>query len=181
MRFSPLLMQFDSGNVDQAIFAGQRHRRLGTILGQRIQPRATTAAQHQGDDIAHAWGSSNVQTSMKKDGNATSGNDAVLRNSFTTKAEGQRRRKDNRPIGHDELQHRQLRQSTRPPNGCTTEMRWPPYLITKFTMRPGTTITLTTVLPASNSAIRGRRPGRPASCSSLSAPVGTRSCCGACR
>ena len=36
-------------DVDQPILAGHRHRRLRAVLGQRIQPRALSAAEHQGD------------------------------------------------------------------------------------------------------------------------------------
>ena len=34
------------GDVDQTIFSGHRNRGLGTVLGQRIQPRALSAAEH---------------------------------------------------------------------------------------------------------------------------------------
>ena len=37
-------------DVDQPVLAGQRHGRLGAILGERIQPRALPAAQNDGDE-----------------------------------------------------------------------------------------------------------------------------------
>ena len=41
------------GDVDQPIFAGDRHGRLAPRFGQRKQPRAATAAQDQRDDPRH--------------------------------------------------------------------------------------------------------------------------------
>ena len=46
-------MQFDKRNVDQPILAGQRHGRLGAILGERIEPRTSSAAEDEGEDVLH--------------------------------------------------------------------------------------------------------------------------------
>ena len=40
-------------DVDQPILARQGDGRLGAILGQRIQPRAATAAENESDDTFH--------------------------------------------------------------------------------------------------------------------------------
>ena len=40
-------------NIDQAVFAGERHGWLGANLGERIEPRAATAAQDQGQGSIH--------------------------------------------------------------------------------------------------------------------------------
>ena len=42
------------GDVDQPILARHRHGRLGAVLGQRIKPRALSAAEHQGHNVSHA-------------------------------------------------------------------------------------------------------------------------------
>ena len=44
------------GDIDQAILAGQRHRRLGALLGQREQARALPAAHDHREHVAGVGG-----------------------------------------------------------------------------------------------------------------------------
>ena len=46
-------MQFDRGMSIKPIFARQRHGWLGAKFGERIEPRAATAAQDQGQGSVH--------------------------------------------------------------------------------------------------------------------------------
>ena len=54
MRFSPLLMQFDSGMSISRYLPASGTAGLRAILGQRIEPSAAAAAEDQRQNIPHA-------------------------------------------------------------------------------------------------------------------------------
>ena len=43
------------GNVHQAVFAGQRHCRLGPLFGQGKEPRSRPAAHDHSQHVAAVW------------------------------------------------------------------------------------------------------------------------------
>ena len=47
MRRMPELTQFDKREIDDAEFAAERHRGLRAPVGQRPEPRAAPAGEHQ--------------------------------------------------------------------------------------------------------------------------------------
>lgn len=65
MRRIAELMQLDIGMLsNQAVFAGQRHCRLGTLGSERKQPRACTAAHDDAEHLAAARGAVLRRTSL---------------------------------------------------------------------------------------------------------------------
>ena len=47
-------------DVDEAIFAGERHGGLGAVVGERLEARAATATEDDGDDVFDGSGQGSI-------------------------------------------------------------------------------------------------------------------------